>query len=124
MQRRSDGDGGLLGGSGSVEEARTVAFTTLVLAQLFNCLNARSDRDSAVRHLFTNRWLWAAIGLSATLQVAVVHLGFLNRAFDTVPMDAGDWALAVGLAALVLVADEAKKLLERWVLRTRSAHRP
>lgn len=116
-------DGGLLGGSGSVAEARTVAFTTLVLAQLFNCLNARSDRSSAFRHLFTNRWLWAAIALSAALQVAVVHVGFLNRAFDTVPMDAGDWALAVGLASLVLVADEAKKLVERsWVRRRTGGH--
>jgi magnesium-transporting ATPase (P-type) len=34
-------DGGLLGGSGSVEEARTTAFPTLVLAQLFHCFNAR-----------------------------------------------------------------------------------
>ena len=112
-------DGGLLGGSGSVEKARTVAFTTLVLAQLFNCLNARSDRMSAFRRLFTNRWLWAAIALSAALQVAVVHVGFLNRAFDTVPMSPGDWALSVGLASLVLVADEAKKLVERAVLRRR-----
>jgi magnesium-transporting ATPase (P-type) len=116
-------DGGLLGGSGSLAEARTVAFTTLVLAQLFNCLNARSDRDSAFRHLFTNRWLWGAIALSAALQVAVVHLGFLNRAFDTVPLDAGDWALCVGLAALVLVAAEAKKLLTRARLRRTGADR-
>lgn len=114
-------DGGLLGGSGSIAEGRTVAFTTLVLAQLFNCLNARSDRDSAFRRLFVNRWLWAAIALSAALQVAVVHVGFLNRAFDTVPMDAGDWVLAIALASLVLVADEAKKLVERAVLRRRSA---
>ena len=37
-------DGGVLGGSGDIVEARTMAFTTLVLAQLFNCFNARSDR--------------------------------------------------------------------------------
>ena len=36
--------GGIVGGSGSVNEARTMAFTILVLAQLFNCFNARSDR--------------------------------------------------------------------------------
>jgi potassium/sodium efflux P-type ATPase len=112
-------DGGLLGGSGDIEEARTVAFTTLVLAQLFNCFNARSDRDSAFRHLFSNRWLWGAVALSTVLQVAVVHVGLLNRAFDTVPLDPGDWLLAVGLASLVLFADEAKKLVERTVLQRR-----
>ena len=57
--------GGLVGGSGDVVHARTMAFTTLVLAQLFNCFNARSDRTSAFRRLFTNRLLWSAIALSA-----------------------------------------------------------
>ena len=41
-----------------------MAFTTLVLFQLFNVFNARSDERSAFVGLFTNRWLWAAIGLS------------------------------------------------------------
>ena len=55
--------GGIVGSSGSVVEARTMAFTTLVLAQLFNCFNARSDRISAFHRLFTNRFLWGAITL-------------------------------------------------------------
>ncbi len=52
--------GGLAGGSGTVDEARTMAFTTLVFAQLFNCFNARSDLRSAFHRLFTNRLLWGA----------------------------------------------------------------
>jgi potassium/sodium efflux P-type ATPase len=105
--------GGLLGGSGEIDEARTMAFTTLVLAQLFNCFNARSDRESAFRGLFTNRLLWGAIAVSAGLQVAVVQLPFLNDAFSTVPLAFGDWMICVGLASIVLWADEAKKLVER-----------
>ena len=35
-------------------------------------------RTSAFAHLFTNRWLWPAIGLSVALQVAVVHLPFCS----------------------------------------------
>ena len=105
--------GGLLGGSGEIDEARTMAFTTLVLAQLFNCFNARSDRTSAFHHLFTNRWLWGAIGLSVVLQVAVVQLTFLNEAFGTAPLSVGDWLVCLALASAVLWADEAKKLLER-----------
>ena len=105
--------GGLLGGSGEIDEARTMAFTTLVLAQLFNCFNARSDRTSAFDHLFTNPLLWGAIALSAALQVAVVQLSFLNEAFGTAPLSLADWLVCVGLASVVLWADEAKKLLER-----------
>jgi magnesium-transporting ATPase (P-type) len=110
-------DGGGLGGSGDIDQARTVAFTTLVLAQLFNCFNARSDRTSAFRHLFTNPLLWGAIALSVVLQVAVVHLPVLNDAFDTTPLSAGDWLLCTALASLVLWADEAKKILERLLAR-------
>jgi calcium-translocating P-type ATPase len=109
--------GGLLGGSGEIDEARTMAFTTLVLAQLFNCLNARSDRASAFDHLFTNPLLWGAIAVSAALQVAVVQLPLLNDAFSTVPLSLGDWMICVGLASLVLWADEAKKLIERRLRR-------
>ena len=109
--------GGLLGGSGEIDEARTMAFTTLVLAQLFNCFNARSDRTSAFHHLFTNRWLWGAIALSLVLQVAVVQLTFLNKAFGTSPLSVGDWMVCVALASAVLWADEAKKLVERRLRR-------
>ena len=109
--------GGLFGGSGDIVEARTMAFTTLVLAQLFNAFNARSDRVSAFHHLFTNRLLWSAIGLSVILQVAVVQVPFLNDAFDTSPLTIGDWLICIGLASLVLWASEAKKLLARWLHR-------
>ncbi len=106
--------GGLVGGAGDIETARTMAFTTLVVAQLFNCFNARSDRRSALPRLFENGWLWAAIALSLALQVAVVHLPFLNDAFGTTPLSAGDWLTCIALASAVLWANEAKKLLDRW----------
>ncbi|MBN2203436.1 MAG: cation-translocating P-type ATPase [Thermoleophilia bacterium] len=105
--------GGFVGDSGDVSLARTMAFTTLVLAQLFNCVNARSDRTSAFRRLFTNRWLWGAIAMSLVLQAAVVHLPLLNRAFDTTPLSLLEWLLCLGLASLVLWADEARKLVAR-----------
>ncbi len=105
--------GGIVGDSGNVVEARTMAFTTLVLAQLFNCFNARSDHTSAFHRLFTNRFLWMAIALSAMLQLAVVELRFLNTAFDTTPLGLGDWLICLGLASVVLWADEAKKLVQR-----------
>ena len=111
--------GGIFGGSGNVVEARTMAFTTLVFAQLFNCFNARSDRASAFHRLFTNRLLWGAIALSALLQVAVVQLPFLNDAFHTAPLGLEEWLICVGLASVVLWADEGKKLLERQ-LRSRA----
>ncbi|NLA36121.1 MAG: cation-translocating P-type ATPase [Actinobacteria bacterium] len=105
--------GGLVHGDRSLVEARTMAFTTLVLAQLFNCLNARSEHVSALRRPFTNRVLWGAIALSLVLQVAVVHAAPLQRAFGTAPMALGQWLLCSGLASCVLWSDELRKLALR-----------
>ena len=109
------------GGSGEIVEGRTMAFTTLVLAQLFNAFNARSDRVSAFHRLFTNGYLWAAVALSTALQVAVVQLPLLNDAFDTAPIGLDQWLVCVGLASGVLWADEAKKLVVRSIERSRSS---
>jgi len=105
--------GGVIPGGRDLANARTAAFTVLVFAQLFNCLASRSEEVSALRHAFVNAWLWGAIGLSAALQVAVVHVGFLNVAFGTSPLDAAQWAVCVALASAVLWAGEVRKLAMR-----------
>ena len=106
--------GGLIDGSGDLTQARTMAFTTLVIAQLFNCFNARSDRMSAFHHLFTNPLLWGAIALSLLLQVVVVYVPVLNAAFGTTPLDATHWLVCIALSSTVLWADELRKLVSRW----------
>ena len=106
-------DAWLGAGPHSLELARTAAFTVLVLTQLFNCFNARSVTVSAFRQAFSNHWLWAAVMLSAALQVAVVHLPFLNLAFGTVPLSAGQWGVCVAMASGVLWFSEGRKLLRR-----------
>jgi P-type Ca2+ transporter type 2C len=75
---------GLIPGSGNLPHAQTMAFTTLMMFQLFNALNARSDEHSAFEGLFKNRWLWGAIGLAIMLQIAVVYVPVLQQAFSTV----------------------------------------
>jgi Ca2+-transporting ATPase len=42
-------------------------------------------------------------------------VAFLNNAFDTSPRAIGDWLICLGLASIVLWADELKKLLEWWL---------
>jgi Ca2+-transporting ATPase len=107
--------GGLIEGQQSLERARTAGFTVLVLAQLFNCFNARSETVSAFSNPFVNPWLWGAVGLSLLLQVAVVHVGWLNTAFGTVPLAPSQWLVCVAMASSVLVFVELRKaLLRRW----------
>ncbi|MDB5473436.1 MAG: haloacid dehalogenase [Devosia sp.] len=107
--------GGLVAGSSSLDQARTAGFTVLVFAQLFNCFNARSETTSAFRHLFTNPWLWGAVGLSVVLQVAVVNVMPLNMAFGTVPLSGEQWFVCVAIASSVLWFSELRKWVSRRV---------
>jgi Ca2+-transporting ATPase len=105
--------GGLIAGSGDLTYARTLAFTTLVLFQLFSVFNARSDERSALHGLFHNPWLWGAIGLSLVLQLCVVYMPFLQRAFATVGLSAGDWLRCTLVASSVVWLREISKLMTR-----------
>ena len=104
---------GIVDGSSDLTEARTAGFTVLVVAQLFNCLNSRAERTSAFYGLFSNRRLWLAIIGSLALQVAVLYVPMLNRAFETTPLTGADWALCTAMASSVLWMSELKKLVSR-----------
>ena len=111
--------GGLIDGAGDMTYAQTMAFTTLMLGQLFNVFNARSERRSAFRGVFMNPWLWAAIGLSVVMHIAVIYVPSLQRAFSTRSLSGLDWLECTVVASAVLWAGEARKAVS-W-LRRRSA---
>jgi len=101
------------GAGRGIRHAQTLAFTTLVFYQLFNTFNSRFDDRSAFHRLLANRWLWLAVAVSAALQLAVVHLPFLQRAFHTVALTPRDWLVTIVVASSVLWAVELKKLAVR-----------
>ncbi|HNX96040.1 MAG TPA: cation-translocating P-type ATPase [Candidatus Aminicenantes bacterium] len=105
--------GGFIAGTGDLPRGQTVAFTTLVLFQMFNVLNSRSDERSAFIGLFTNRWLWGGIALSVALQIVVVTLPSLQKAFGTVPLTASEWLRCALVASSVLWLRELNKSLLR-----------
>jgi Ca2+-transporting ATPase len=107
--------GGLIPGRNTLPYAQTMAFTTLVLAQLFNVFNARSDETSAFHSLLTNRWVWLAILISLLLQVAVVYVPLLQTAFNTIPLNITDWMFCFAVASFVLWGRELTKLVMRLV---------
>jgi Ca2+-transporting ATPase len=105
--------GGLIEGAGDLRYAQTMVFTTLVLFQLFNVFNARSDETSAFEGLFSNHWLWGSVGLSLALHVAVVYTPFLQQAFSTTNLSGGDWLRCAIVASSVLWLRELGKGVTR-----------
>jgi P-type Ca2+ transporter type 2C len=110
---------GLIEGAGNLRYAQTMAFTTLMMFQLFNVFNSRSDERSAFSGLFSNHWLWGGVLLSFALHVAVIYVPFLQQAFSTTSLSAGDWLRCAVAASSVLWLREASKLVLRlWAADT------
>jgi Ca2+-transporting ATPase len=109
--------GGFIAGTGTIEHARSMAFTTLVLAQLFNAFNSRSVSASSFSDLGDARWTMASTYLSLALQGAVLYLPPLQRAFGATALSLTDWIICGAAASAVLWVRELVKL----VMRTRTA---
>ncbi|RAI31530.1 cation-translocating P-type ATPase [Rhodoplanes serenus] len=93
--------------------ARTMAFTTLMMFQLFNVFNSRSTHRSAFAGFFDNPWLLGAVALSLAAQFLVIYAPFMQAAFQTVPLGFGDWMVATLVGASLLVVMEIVKLALR-----------
>jgi len=93
---------------------RTMAFTTLTLAQMAHVLAIRSERDSLFQQgVWSNAPLLAAVLLTFFLQLATIYAPFFNGIFKTAPLSAAELAICLGLSAVVFVAVE----IEKWMVR-------
>jgi P-type Ca2+ transporter type 2C len=105
--------GGLIAGATGVRHGRTMAFTTIVLFQLFNAFNARSSDQSAFRGFLANKWLLGAVALSLALQIVAVYVPILQDGFQTTSLDWRDWMLCFLVASSVLWIVEIWKVTLR-----------
>ena len=100
---------GLIAGSGDMRYAQTMTFTTLVLFSLFTVFNARSDQQSAFVGLFSDKWLWAAVGFSL-VQATVTYVPLVRKPVSTTRLSIGDWLVCAAVASSVLWLRELKVL--------------
>jgi Ca2+-transporting ATPase len=116
--------GGVIAGGNEVDYARTMAFQTLVLYQLFDVICVRSDELTSFHRLFENRWLWLSIAAAIVLQLAVLDVPALQAAFGTVALTLADWGVCIAVASTVVVARELLKWHWRRVDRRAAGRRP
>lgn len=100
---------------GDVDRARTLAFTTLVAAELFRAFTARHHDLPSWRHgMPANRWLWAVVAISLLSQIALLSIPFLQEAFDLAPLPIGEAVGAVALGLVPLFVVELVKEVRCW----------
>lgn len=97
-----------------LDHARTLALTTMVMANFFQILNARTERRSVftINHL-RNPFLIIASVLALLIQWGAMSWGPSASVLGLAPLDAKEWLLAAGLGALVLLSVEIDKLIRR-----------
>lgn len=104
----------------ALEIVRTETFTVLAMCQWFNVLNCQSARASALDlRILRNRWLLGGLSLSVLLQALVLYAPPMNALFHTVPLPLASLLPLLGLASVVLWAEEMRKWWARRVLWAR-----
>lgn len=109
----------LLDSGRSLAQAMAMIFILLVMIEFFKAYNFRSDRVSALRRPFANRWLNAAILAELLILVLIIYLPFFQLLLGTFTMRAVDWMLIVALAFTITPVLETLKWLTRrgWLGR-------
>jgi len=80
--------------------AQTIAFATLVMAQLIHVFDCRSEKSIFERNPFGNMYLIGAVISSILLMLVVIYYPPLQPIFHTLPILARDWLLILGLSAI------------------------
>jgi len=97
-----------------LEQARTIAVTTMVFFQFFQTWNSRSETLSVFRvSLLSNPLLLFAIAASVLAQLAFIYVPVLQWVFKTEPLTAEEWVRVFLLSFTVVLAVEIDKWLRR-----------
>ncbi len=97
-----------------VEYARTMAFMVLVMCQLFYSLALRNSKKSIFTiGIFSNKYLIGAIVLGVFLQLIVIGIPAMQRAFHLQMLDFRGWVIAISLGLVPLLFNEILKIFIR-----------
>lgn len=97
------------------EDGMTMAFLTMSMAEIFHSFNLRSQRGTLFKMKTINYWLLGGMALSLVLTTAVIYLPGISDAFGFSHISIAEYAVALGLAFLVIPVVEIVKFVQRAV---------
>lgn len=89
-------------------QATSLTYLTIVLCQLANILERRSEHGIFTRYQLHNRLLWAAYGVSLLCVVLIIYSP-LNTYFGSAPLSLTDWLFALTAAAIFVTVREIQR---------------
>jgi magnesium-transporting ATPase (P-type) len=96
-----------------IDYARTVAFNTLVIMEIFHLFYIRNMSTTALtlKMLRGTRALWIAVGIVVVAQLAATYTPFLQGVFATHPLELDEGMLIIGVGLLLFIIVESEKQL-------------
>ena len=94
-------------------DGTTMAFLTLSMVEIFHSLNMRSRRGSIFTLHSHNKFLYGAMIISLIPTTVVIEVPFIAAAFKFTPIDLEEYAIALGLAVLIIPIMEVVKAIQR-----------
>ena len=98
---------------GVSDDGMTMAFLTMNMCEIFHSFNMRSQRRSIFMLPGHNKLLWGAMLAALTLTTIVLEVPAIAAAFGFTPVDWNEYAVALGLAILVIPIVELVKHFQR-----------
>ncbi|MCK5149716.1 HAD-IC family P-type ATPase [Candidatus Pacearchaeota archaeon] len=96
-----------------LDKARTVAFVSMSMFQLFNVFNMRSLKKSLFKiGIFSNKWMIVALATSLLMMLGVIYLPGISRVFQFVPLSFFEFGMITLLASSVFVVGEIYKFVK------------
>ncbi|MCS6803109.1 MAG: HAD-IC family P-type ATPase [Chloroflexota bacterium] len=100
--------------SGSLTQAQTVALTTMVIFQMFQVGNSRSERLSVFQKSpFSNPFLFIATTAALLIHIAALYFPPTQFVLRVEPISLDAWLRIIPVAATIIVAMEIHKLIRR-----------
>ena len=97
-----------------IEGARTVAFFTLITAELLRSYSVRSSRFTLFHiGVFSNKTLVYGTALSFVMMLIVVYVPFLQPYFDTVTLGIKELSVAIPLTFIPFIVAEVSKIIKK-----------
>lgn len=95
----------------SIDKARTIAFTSLITAELLRAYSSRSQKYTLFKiGFFTNSTLVYGTLFSFILLLGVLYIPFMQPIFHTFALGIKDWAAILEYAFIPLIIGEISKL--------------
>lgn len=99
--------------TGSLTQATTLCFITIILIEFLLAYSLRSERKSILHNTFKNKWLNLSVILQLPIFLGILYIPFFHKPFHIVAPALSDWFIVLPAALISVPILEFAKYIVR-----------